>query len=210
MHKRYTDNECLVCLEDKMGKADLFRMIWDSDPLCVQCRERFKNVNRTLLVDDTECEVLYEYDEYFKTLLLQYKELYDEALAPIFMYPYVRHIEKKYAGYAITYVPSTEEKMNERGFNHLKKMFDDINLPKIDLFEKSEGPSQKKSNYQDRQKVARHIKLRKEIKTDMPLLLVDDVLTTGASIRACLKLIRKMNVSCKVLVISCNQRYLER
>ena len=96
--------------------------IFEEDKLCINCRNKMKFNHQKFKLEELEVESFYEYDSLFKDLLLQYKECYDEALYDIFLYKIFDYIKIKYAGYKILYVPSSTSKLNQRGFNHLKKI----------------------------------------------------------------------------------------
>ncbi len=204
-------DECLICFQNKSQNANLFSLLWDDDLLCYRCRSKLTVINKNLDIGGLKCHVIYRYDHEFSALLLQYKELFDEALYPVFLSPYRYYLHLRYHNYAIVLVPSTLSKQKERGFNHLMKIFESLNLEIIDPFEKKEGMDQKQTSYKNRQRISERISLKENVKLpDKPLLLVDDVITTGASIHACYHLLNHHPYPIRLLSISATPTWLER
>ena len=73
----------------------------------------------------------WEYNDAFRSTLIQYKECYDEALKDVFLYPTRKKIRNYLRGYTLILMPSTKEKLEERGFSHLKFMFSSLKLPML-------------------------------------------------------------------------------
>lgn len=172
---------CLFCDNEIQG-INLISEFIKSDPLCFDCRNKMR-INRKFvqLTKDLKVETLYDYDEgLFKTMLIQYKECFDEALSDVFLYLLSEYIGIKYRGYKILFIPSSKEKLDARGFNHLEKIFKDVKLKRIlGLEMKSEMIQEGKNLKQRKQMINNYIYKGEKAKK---ILLVDDVLTSGSSI----------------------------
>ena len=93
----------------------------------------------------------------------------------------------------MVFVPSTDESDRIRGFNHVKEMFKFLNLPNLDLLRKVGNDKQAKSTYLERKKIGKHIVLNKKVSLiNKKILIVDDVITTGATLRASINLIKSL------------------
>lgn len=178
---------CLYC-DTKINRYTLYSLFIEEDKLCLKCREDLKPKLNTFYIDDLKVTSIYKYDSLFKTLLLQYKECYDEALAPIFMYKIDILIRIKYLGYKILYVPSSIDKLNKRGFNHLKLIFDYMDFKEVNGLKKKEELSQANKNAKDREKMIDNFIYEGE-KLDK-VLIIDDVCTTGSSLKGVYKAIK--------------------
>lgn len=71
-------------------------MFFTKDVICDVCREKMSIVGHTFKLETLSCESVYVYDDVVKDMLVQYKELMDEALFPLFLYPFISYICKKY------------------------------------------------------------------------------------------------------------------
>lgn len=178
---------CLFC-DENIEKYTLSSLFLEEDCLCYKCRNALKVKREYLNIDGLKIECFYEYDGIFKSMLIQYKECYDEALAPIFLYKLKEYIELKYHNYQILFVPSSKSKIEERGFNHLELIFKDVKLNRVkglyakeDLIQEGKSVDERKmmlDNY-----LYRGDKLNK-------VLIIDDVLTTGSSVLGVYKAIK--------------------
>ena len=171
--------KCLFC-DEYIDRYTFSSLFLQEDHLCVKCRNALKVCREYLNIDELMIECLYEYDGIFKSMLIQYKECYDEALSEIFLYKLKEYIELKYHGFELLFVPSSKTKLEERGFNHLELIFKDVRLKRVkglhmkeDLIQEGKSLSERKvmiNNY-----IYKGNRLNK-------VLIVDDVLTTGSSI----------------------------
>ena len=166
----------------------------------MECREKLVCKKKVMNINGYDIETFYKYDGMFKNLLIQYKECYDEALADVFLYDLKEYLEIKYFGYTLVFVPSSNLKLNERGFNHLEKMFDTVKLNKSnainikqDIIQQGKTKEERKEIIDNYYYVGGYIK---------KALLVDDVVTTGSSLLASYKAIKPYCGSIKTLALA--------
>lgn len=136
-------------------------------------------------IDNINGLTIYEYDEDIKTLIFQFKGCGDYELKDLFVSPFSKYLSKKYKNYLVLPVPSSKERIEDRGFEHVNEMFSCLTLKMIEPIIKIKNEKQSSKNYKDRLKVASCFKLisNKDIK-DKNILLVDDICTTGSTLKA--------------------------
>lgn len=185
MHQdnKESKRRCLWCGQDLNNQESLLSIFYYDDVLCEKCRYEMKYKIRKINKNKMIINYLYPYKGIGREMLIQYKELYDEALATSFLYPYKKIIEKKYRGCVFVSIPSSKEKTNQRGFKHVEKIFEGINIPIIELLEKNSDIEMKHLNKNERYLASRLMKLKDEVIVPKEkIILIDDVVTTGYSL----------------------------
>lgn len=190
---------CLYC-ENKINRYSLYHLLIEEDSLCIDCRKKLDVKRRKAKIDNLTIEYFYNYDSLFKSILLQYKECYDEALSIVFLYKIDLYIKLRYWNYEVVYIPSTKKKLEERGFNHLELIFDRLGFKKVQGLEMKEDIRQVGKNAKDRKKMLdNYLYKGSNLKN---VLIVDDVCTSGSSIIGVLNALKGHYKKAKVLVLS--------
>ena len=176
-----------------------FKEIKNGGIICYSCLNQLNPSFIEFKIDDVECLAIYEYSDFVKEKIYQYKGCGDFELANVFVGPFALELKTLFRDFEIVLVPSHKEE------NHVSYMFNCLGLNMHDIFYKSENHKQSDQNYHKRHEVGKFIKF-KEGKADLAgkkILLVDDVCTTGSTLKACIKKIKDLNpLNLKVLVIA--------
>ena len=176
---------CLWCLRDLHHDATLFSLFDDRLKLCFDCQRKLKYNKIRFNLDGVDVMSFVEYDEHVSDLLILYKEHCDEVLAPLFFDPLKKQINKNFRDHTCIPLPSSSQKVTQRGFHHLHRMIEYLNLEVADVLIKTQDVKQARLSKTERS----HIDLVFEIKKDIDcsfekVVLIDDVCTTGASLKA--------------------------
>ena len=190
---------CIYC-DKEIKKITFTSLFLERDPLCIECRRQLQVKRRCFLLGELKAESFYEYDGLFKSLLLQYKECCDEALKDVFLYGLKDYIRIRYAGYHLLFVPSSTQKRQMRGFDHLELIFEDIGLPRVKGLKMKEDLIQEGKNAKERNRMMdNYIYEGEELNR---VLIVDDVMTTGSSILGVYEAIKDRTKSVKALSLA--------
>lgn len=191
--------KCKFCDED-INSISFYELIFERDTLCKECRSKLNFKHRIYKYKDIEIEYFYDYNQMFQTLLIQYKECYDEALFDVFLYKIDNYINFRYFNYHLLLAPSSKSKTTKRGFNHLEKMFSSVWLKRVKgLNAINDINQQGKSSYQ-------RSLMKDNYKYTGPklnkVLIVDDLSTTGSTLRGIYKAIKPYSKRVKFLVLA--------
>lgn len=200
---------CKICLENiPLDFEDsLLFLLHPNIKICPKCFFQFRPIFRTFTFYGVSALAIYSYDEWIEQLLYRFKEQKDIELKNVFLEFYHLQLHLRYRGYHLVPMPSSKEKEEKREFSTLKEIFQILDLPFLDLFEKKQDFKQEKAHREERFKNRQEIILKKDIPSlhQKKLLLIDDVMTTGATILRAIELIKPlMPKKIKILVLSKN------
>ena len=205
---------CLYC-DKQITKLDFKNIFMEEDSLCIECRKKLKLNRKYVDLGPIKVETLYDYDQgIYKELLIQYKECFDEALSSVFLYLLKDYIKLKYHGYSILYVPSSKQKLETRGFNHLELIFKPLGFKDVKGLKMRENLYQEGKNLAQRKAMIDNYIYEGERVNKV--LIVDDVLTSGSSLLGAYNAIKPYSNKIKALVLArkenafiCEKKYVK-
>ena len=158
---------------------------------------------RTFYVDDVECFHLYYYTEKVQKILYQFKGCKDYELKTVFLEYYKEYLNSKFKNYIMIPAPSYSKNDDERGFNHVEEIFGCLNLKMNKCIHKIKEVKQADLTTKEREQIGSILTIDGVDLRGKRILLVDDVFTTGSTIKAMIKLVKEKGASkIKVLVMS--------
>lgn len=199
----YSDDKCVICGKD----------IDDENPLCMQCTSHIKFCNDKFLIIKDNKKMEYYSTAYYggeiKELIIRLKYKSDfycgEALGE-YMTRYIR--EKNICFDVITFIPMTAIGRRKRGYNQseflAKYIAESIHRPYVKCLKKIEqskdqiglNTAMRWENLKNCFKIRKNIDLRNK-----RVLLVDDVITTGATSFYCSEELKK-NGAIDVIILT--------
>ncbi len=201
-------DHCLYCFEAIHKQETLFHYLSKDDVLCASCRDQMKLFQKTITIQNIKIYGIYIYDDYLEKLFFQYKEARDIALSEIFMERFKDKIQQKYRKHTWVFMPSSQEKYQERGFYPLEEIFKNYKVKKASILYKKYDYKQSKQGLEARKRVKDIIKVKEHEKIKTKILLVDDVCTSGESIKIAYQLLKDQGYQVDVLVIAIHQMHM--
>jgi predicted amidophosphoribosyltransferase len=140
----------------------------------------------------------------------QVKQLNDEVLAAAWLTPHRRKLRQRLRGAYLVYVPSTPEQTQRRGFFALEALYAPLGLEIHHHLRKS-GHEQKGLSAFKRKSIGAAIELEKPLPHRLNrIVLMEDVVTTGATVQSCVRCLAPFSPSVEVLCIAVHPLWLKK
>ena len=194
---------CKLCFHP-LEPCSFHRVFRRNCSVCYRCFSKFSPRWFRFKMEGVSCLAIYPYNETIRNALYQFKGCGDIELAPVFLERILFFLKLKYRHYVIVPVPSSPSHDEERGFNQVVEMFRNLNLPMQFPITKPFEMKQSDLNAKQRARIGDFLRFDETKKiTNKPVLLVDDVCTTGSTLKACIRLLKQHGVKkIQVLVMS--------
>ena len=184
---------CLICFK-KVNITDFCRLFNAEIPICQACQTEMEPKFIGFSVDGHKATSIYDYNPFIRKLIYQYKGCYDYELHKVFLDRYAKEIKLRYFDYVVIPIPSYKNEDEERGFNHVVETFKSLGINILNIIEKTEKHKQAVSTFNQRKEVYKYLKLNSHPDlSKKKVLIVDDVYTTGSTMKAAIHLVEKLN-----------------
>ena len=183
---------------------DFCRLFNGKITVCSQCQKEMEALFIRFKVDRYDAVSIYYYSPFIKKLIYQFKGCYDYELCDVFLHEFYSYLKLIYFNRVIIPIPSYKNDDELRGFNHVMEIFKRMGLTILDILEKTEKHKQAISTVDERHKVYKYLAIKEPIDLSKKnVLIVDDVYTTGSTMKSAINLVEKLNPkSIKVLVVA--------
>lgn len=194
---------CKLCFRP-LEPCSFHRFFHRGGSICYRCFSQFSPCWIPFKIEGVPCLALYSYNEAVRNALYQFKGCGDIELAPVFLERVLFFLKWRYRDYVMVPAPSSPSHDAKRGFNQVVEMFRALNRPMLFPIAKPFEMKQSDLNAKQRARVGEYLRWddAKTVKGKR-VLLVDDVCTTGSTLRACIRLLRRHGAKkIRVLVMS--------
>jgi len=198
-----TTNLCKVCFKEI--KIDSFNLFLSDAYLCSNCLNEMNPIFKEFFIEKIKALTIFEYNEKIKGLIYQYKGCFDYELKDIFLSFIKNYLRNRYKKFFLLPIPSSKKRNEERGFNAVIEIFKTLNLSNLEnILFKQNDELQHLKNYKERVKETKMFYIEnKEILKDKNILIVDDICTTGTSLKNAIHLVKQVtNKKIEILVIA--------
>lgn len=161
------------------------------EPICYDC-QRWKAYYSG---DDPlqKSYSIFQYNHAMQDLITQWKYRGDYVLGYVFQSVvtafYKKHIEPLHKKIVVVPIPLSEERLYHRGFNQANMLAQFIDSEKADVFQRIYSEKQAKKSRRERIQMKNPFILKKSL--HIPVLLVDDIYTTGRTLRHAAQLLKE-------------------
>ena len=198
-----TTKYCKICFKEI--RNDDFARLFDGDIcVCDKCQAEFEPKFIGFKVNGYKALAIYEYTSFIKSQIYLYKGCFDYELNETFINLYYKEIKARFSGYKIIPIPSYVEDDKKRGFNHVVEAFKKLGLDVLPIIIKTARHKQADLSAKQRSEISKYLVLNNLNSLDKyKVLIVDDIYTTGATMKAAINLVERLNPKAiRILVLA--------
>lgn len=194
---------CKIC-HKRIEQNSLHSFIFAEKTICLRCFKSLHPCRKRTRFGKYRITTFYVYNEAFQSLLYLYKGCGDIELSSVFLerlYPLLR---VRYFRHVIVPAPSSQKRIDERGFDHIPLIFSKLGKRIELVIHKTADVKQSDLSKKERRNIGKHLALvPNAVLRGERVLFVDDVMTTGSTVKACLRLLESLHPkSIEVLVLA--------
>lgn len=177
---------------NELNNNNFHELIHSEINICPKCLKELNPKRTSIKVNGIKGEYLFTYSDKMREKIYTLKGCGDIELAKVFLNYFKRELKGLYHGYYLVSVPSDKESDSKRGFNHVIEIYKCLNLPFLNVIQKRFTYKQSDLDKKEREMVKNKLMIANpDILYHKKILLVDDVMTTGSTIKACLDLLKQ-------------------
>lgn len=204
MHQDYSSRQCLICHQSIYKDSSLYHLFHKS-PICYSCMAKFSYFQKASTLNKYPLFIIYQYNDFFRSLLYQYKGQYDIALFPVFLFGMQKELQQRYKEYIVVVIPSSKQDNEKRGFCPNQKIVKTFSTEMfLGLYKEREY---KQTKQHDRSMIFQVLKINGGDRlTGRKIVIFDDVITSANTLQAALSLIEPYHPqSIEILILASKQ-----
>ncbi|MFA1821338.1 ComF family protein [Virgibacillus oceani] len=181
-------NQCEGKLDELIGNRCSRCSRISEEEVCSDCIWWLRHTGQDVLAYNHS---IYTYNSFIQDVIAKWKYRGDYQLGNVFKQPLMEAFSYKFFKMwpIVVPIPLSEERLTERGFNQAKMMADFLPGKSEEILKRVHGEKQSKKTRNERIFTDNPFILTKPIKK--PVILVDDIYTTGTTIRHAAALLKK-------------------